>query len=176
MATTYTLISSNVLTSSAASVTFSSIPATYTDLVLRISARSNAGGSYNLFKITYNSVSTSYSDTLLYKDGTNATPQSQRASSTTFYSNAGTGLPFNDSGSTANTFGSTEIYIPSYTASQNKPASVFSVQEDNSTTQYMAVDASLWSNTAAITSIIIAQNGGSFVSGSSFYLYGISNA
>ena len=170
------LISSQTLGSSAASVTFSSIPSGYIDLVLRISARSNAGGSYNLFKITYNSVSTSYSDTLLYKDGTNTTPQSQRASSTTFYSNAGTGLPFNDSGSTANTFGSTEIYIPSYTASQNKPASVFSVQEDNSTTQYMAVDASLWSNTAAITSIGIAQNGGSFVSGSSFYLYGIKNS
>lgn len=173
---TYTLISSNVLSSSAASVTFSSIPATYTDLVLRISARSNTGGSYNFFKITYNSISTSYSDTLLYKDGTNTTPQSQRGSSAAWYSYAGTGLPFNDSGSTADTFGSAEIYIPSYIAGQNKPASVFSVQENNSTTQYMAVDASLWSNTAAITSIGIAQNGGSFVSGSSFYLYGISNA
>jgi len=39
MPSTYTLISSNVLGSSAASVTFSAIPSTYTDLVLRISAR-----------------------------------------------------------------------------------------------------------------------------------------
>ena len=42
---TYTLISSNVLSSSAASVTFSSIASTYTDLVLRVSARDDRAGS-----------------------------------------------------------------------------------------------------------------------------------
>ena len=41
MATTYTLITSQTLASSAASVTFSSIPSTYTDLVLRVSARTD---------------------------------------------------------------------------------------------------------------------------------------
>ena len=167
------LISSQTLGSTTASVTFSSIPSGYADLALRISARANGGSSYTYCKITYNSTGSSYSDTLLYKDGTNTTPQSQRASSQTFYSAAGTGLPFNDSTSTSNTFGSMEIYIPSYTASQNKPASVFAVQEDNSTTQFMAVDASLWSNTAAITSITLTPGSGSFVSGSSFYLYGL---
>ena len=172
------LISSQTLGSAAASVTFSSIPATYTDLVVRISARSsNTGGSgYSYMQITYNGTTSGYSDTLLYKDGTNATPQSQRASSTTFYSNAGTGLPFPDAGATVSTFGSTEIYIPSYTVSQNKPASVFAVQENNSTTQFMAVDASLWSNTAAITSITITAGNPNFVSGSSFYLYGLKNS
>ena len=42
MPSTYTLISSNVLASSAASVTFSAIPSTYTDLVVRASIRSDA--------------------------------------------------------------------------------------------------------------------------------------
>lgn len=176
MATTYTLINSNVLTTTAASVTFSAIPSTYTDLVLRISARSNANTMSTYHLVTYNSSSSGYSDILLYKDGTNATPQSQKGTAGAWYSYAGVGLPFSADQSTANTFGSTEIYIPSYTTSQYKSASVFSVQETNSTTQYMAVDASLWSNTAAITSITITCGDPNYVSGSSFYLYGISNA
>ena len=176
MATTYTLISSNVLSSPAASVTFSSIPATYTDLVLRISAR-GSGNSVNIYHlVTYNGSATGYSDTLLYKDGTNVTPQSQRGTGGAWYSYAGIGLPLPASQSTASTFDSTEIYIPSYTASQYKPASVFGVQETNSTTQYMAIDASLWSNTSAITSITITCGDQNYVSDSSFYLYGISNA
>jgi hypothetical protein len=40
MANTYTLIASNTLGASAASVTFSAIPSTYTDLVVRYSAAS----------------------------------------------------------------------------------------------------------------------------------------
>jgi hypothetical protein len=173
---TYTLISSNVLSSSAASVTFSAIPSTYTDLVLRLSARSSANTVASYHLVTYNGSSTSYSDTLLYKDGTNATPQSQRGTGGAWYSYAGVGLPISADQSTANTFSSDEIYIPSYTASQYKPASVFGTQENNSTAQKMAVDASLWSNTAAITSITLTCGDPSYVSGSSFYLYGISNA
>jgi hypothetical protein len=174
---TYTLISSNVLASSAASVTFSAIPATYTDLVLRISARTSANpGGYSYLQVTYNGTASGYSDTLLYKDGTNATPLSQRASgSNSFWSSAGTGLPFSTAANTSNAFGSAEIYIPSYTASQYKPASAFSVQEDNSTAQYMVVDASLSTNTSAITSVTITAGDPNFVATSSFYLYGISN-
>ena len=59
-ANTYTLISSNVLGSSAASVTFSSIPATYTDLVLRVSARTDADDTS---LITFNGTTTGYSKT-----------------------------------------------------------------------------------------------------------------
>jgi hypothetical protein len=44
MANTYTLIESQVLGSSAASVTFSAIPATYTDLVLKFSSRNDDTG------------------------------------------------------------------------------------------------------------------------------------
>jgi len=174
---TYTLISSNVLSSSAASVTFSAIPATYTDLVLKVSARSSVNvGGYSYLKVTYNGTASGYSDTLLYKDGSNATPQSQKASSQAFWSASGTGLPFSDAATTSNTFGSAEIYIPSYTANQYKPASAFSVQENNSTAQYMALDASLSTDTSAITSVTITAGDPNFVSTSSFYLYGISNA
>lgn len=166
MPSTYTLISSNVLSSSAASVTFSAIPATYTDLVLRISARGDNAGNANL-AISYNGATTSFSYTRLTGDG--STAASFRST------NNFVGL-VDSAANTANTFGSAEIYIPSYAATQNKPASIFVAQEDNSSTATIAAIANLRSNTAAITSITIAEySANNWVSGSSFYLYGIKN-
>ena len=172
MATTYTLINSNVLSSSAASVTFSSIPATYTDLVLRISSRNDWAATQTSLKLTINGSSSSvYSFTRLY--GTGSAAGSSRSSGNTssfiYYVNADT--------STSNTFSSTEIYIPSYTASQNKPISVFSSQENNTTAAFLGVSANLFAGTTAISSLSLTENNGSnFMIGSSFYLYGISNA
>ena len=173
MPATYTLISSNVLTTSAASVTFSAIPATYTDLVLRISARKDGGG--NTFKVQFNSdTATNYSNTVL--TGNSSAASSTRNTSQVYVRVFGA----NESTFTANSFGSSEVYIPSYTVSQNKPIGNFGVSENNSAAAdaaFINATAGLWQNTAAITSIVITDPAaGNFVSGSSFYLYGISNA
>jgi hypothetical protein len=168
MPSTYTLISSNVLSSSAASVTFSAIPSTYTDLVLRVSARAD---DTSRFKITFNSdTSSSYSDTYIGSDG--ATPFSSRDQDTFIWGY----YAINIQSATANTFSNAELYIPSYTASQNKPLSLDARSENNGTTAYMAGLAGLWRNTAAITSVTLAAYSGNIVSGSSFYLYGIKNS
>lgn len=176
MATTYTLISSNVLTGSAASVTFSSIPSTYTDLVLRVSMRTDeAGQPNNDALLTFNgSTATNYSLTTVY--GYSTTSGSQRLST-----QANIARNWVDAaGATSNTFASGEIYIPSYTVSQNKPISGIFVTENNASTASSAViaaNAGLWSQTATISSITItAQATTNFVSGSSFYLYGISKS
>jgi hypothetical protein len=175
MATTYTLIDSEVLSSSAASVALNSIPSTFTDLVVRISGRSSNSGSINEnITMTYNNSSGSYSVTWL-RGEVAGFPASGRQTNVSINSFAG-----NVSGSTAtaNTFGSTEIYIPSYTVSQNRPSSHFSVSESNDVnapTIYAA--AGLRSNTTAVSSIEFTLGGGaSYAIGSSFYLYGISNA
>ena len=77
---------------------------------------------------------------------------------------------------TNNTFANFEIYIPSYTAIQNKPSSAFGVAENNATSPiFIQVSAGLRSVTDAITSISLVPSG-NFVSGSSFYLYGIKNS
>jgi hypothetical protein len=166
---TYTLIDSEVLASSQASVTFSSIPATYTDLVLRISAR---GGGTNTINLTFNGVTTStYSVTRLTGNGSSAA--SAAGSSLTAISVRGT---TNNNAYTSSTFSNAEIYIPSYTASQNKPVSSFGVNENNATSSFLSVDAGLSSNTAAITSITLTTGDTTFDTDSSFYLYGISNA
>ena len=171
MATTYTLISSNVLSSSAASVTFSSIPATYTDLVLRISARSDNASVNDGLNMTFNGVGgTSYSRVMLRGNGTDAT--SVIASSTSSFQSVPNGIVGNIA--TSNTFGSIEIYVPSYLVSQNKPISYFGAGEENATTAFMGVYAGLFSNTSAVSSIICSPiNGTNFLSTSSFYLYGI---
>lgn len=170
MANTYTLISAQTLASSAASVTFSSIPATYTDLVLRVSARTDQSGVSVSTIVTINGdTATNYSRIILQGNGSAASSSSSSSAANTRILTQGTTA-------TASTFGNTEIYIPSYTVSQNKPFSSFVVTETNATATDMLAQAHLWRNTAAITSIVFSLSAGNFVSGSSFYLYGIKNS
>ena len=172
MPTTYTLINSSVLSSSALSVTFSSIPSTYTDLVLRISARMDASGSFaSYYGIFVNSLTSGFSFTYLQGNGT--TVSSARSTLDSIYPNVAP----NTSGNTANIFTNDEIYIPNYTDAINKPISAHYVGENNTTAAYTGVIANLMSNTAAITSLRIDPDGitQNFVAGSSFYLYGIKN-
>ena len=172
MPSTYTLISSNVLASSAASVTFSAIPSTYTDLVLRASTRLTDAFDFWDIRLKFNAdVASNYSITALRGSGTTAT-SARQTSATYFYGYDGT----QGTATTSNTFTSTEIYLPNYLASTNKPASYISAIETNATASQMAAGAHLWRNTAAITAIEISTGGYNFVSGSSFYLYGIKNS
>lgn len=170
MANTYVLIASNTLSSSAASVTFSSIPSTYTDLVLRYSIRTDfAGLNIAQARVTFNGTTSGYSRTILNGDG--AAASSGRATSQANFEPE-EGSP--SASNTANTFGTTEIYIPNYLVSANKAYGSFAVGENNTTTPvYLSARAALWQNTSAITSITLTANTGNFVSGCAFFLYGI---
>ena len=173
MANTYTLINSTSLSTTTASVTFSAIPATYDDLVLSVSSR-NASTSTIIGAATFKfngSTGSLYSITKLIGDG-RAASSSRRSSITSdeFY------YPGSNASMSSNTFGSVEIYIPSYRASQNKPFSTFGVVENNSATAGNSeIDAwaNLYRDTAAISSLSISGN---FASGSTFWLYGIKNS
>jgi hypothetical protein len=173
MATTYTLISSNVLTSSATSVTFSSIPQTYTDLVVRMSIRKDTSNS-TVF-VRFNGVTTSSYD---YNDIQGTGSVTGVAQSIYSYSQ----LPGGNNMDTdlASTFSNTEMYIPSYTSSARKQISSNVARENNTTTSAgnnvggvagQAVDV-----TSGITSILISTISANWVAGSSFYLYGIKNS
>lgn len=173
MATTYTLISSNVLTGSAASVTFSSIPSTYTDLVLRCSTRVDGATAASNGGFYFNGTQgTSYSFTALRGNGSGGS--SSRLSSGAYI------RPSVSAGTTAtsNTFSSWEIYIPNYTGTTQKPTGGFGVGENDASAATMDAVAGLANITSAITSITFYDVGFgyNFVSGSSFYLYGIKNS
>ena len=164
------LILSNTLTTSAASVTFSSIPGTYTDLVLRGSARGDTASVGLQIRTRLNGLTTSvYSYTMV--QGTGSAAQSGRISSATSLTEAW----FPGSSATSNTFSNWELYIPNYAGSTNKPISSFSTMENNATESYISAAAYLLSSTAAITEINIQRGSGNFVSGSSFFLYGLYN-
>ena len=169
MPATYTLIASNTLSSSAASVTFSAIPGTYTDLILRWSARHTGATTSPLsVRVTFNGATTNYSDTNLLGESTGA---SSGRNTGLAYFNFNGGMVAG--GATSNTFSNTEIYIPSYASANNKPVNYETGCENNSTLALNGAIAGLWSNTAAITSIGLSTN---FASGSSFFLYGIKNS
>jgi hypothetical protein len=175
MANTYTLIQAQTLGSSAASVTFSAIPATYTDLKLVGSTRStrNAGSTSNIY-LQVNSITTSvYS----FKQvaGTGSVTDNNQGSSV---APTAASLGFtSQSTDTASTFGSFEFYIPNYAGSNNKSLSADAVQENNATGAYASLTAWLLANTAAITSLTLTTTATfSFAQYSSFYLYGIKNS
>ena len=69
-----------------------------------------------------------------------------------------------------------ELYLPNYLVSANKPFSYISAQENNATTAYIYANASLWSNTAAVTSLTLTSAAGNIDTGSSFYLYGLKSS
>lgn len=179
MATTYTLISSNVLASNAASVTFSSIPSTYTDLKVVWSARTSNAGNFDGLQVSFNGTSSVYSSIILIgKYANNTVTSTVYASENPMWSNGN--IMIDSATNTASTFGSGELYLPNYTSSANKPASAISVCETNSTsslTGFITDVANLIRITSAITSMTFTSaNAANFVTGSSFYLYGIKSS
>jgi hypothetical protein len=167
MANTYTLIASNTVGSGGvASVTFSSIPATYTDLVVKISGRNTSSGDW--FNLNFNGSTANFTGKQLFGTGGAAYSYS-KTDGTEAYVN-------NNSSTTASTFSNSEIYIPNYAGSTNKSFSIDSVTENNGATAYAVLYAGLWSQTAAITSLTFAPNSNTLAQYSSFYLYGIKNS
>jgi hypothetical protein len=165
------LIASQTLGTTTSSVTFSAIPGTFKDLILKVSTRISVGATDWPMSLRFNGdTASNYSNTNMYWSGPSAARFSNQTSATRILGSTG-------NTATANTFGSIEIYIPSYTASQNKPFGSFGAPETNATSfdDGTQAYAGLWRNTAAITSILISQDGSGFVSGSSFYLYGLAN-
>jgi len=164
---TYTLIQKTTLNASAASITFSSIPQTFTDLVIKVSARTDeAAANWSQSNITFNSSSTSYTNRYLL--GTGSAASSGSAGTAYVYGGRGTGA-----GATASTFGNSEVYIPNYTSANYKSVSTDEVTENNATAGLAFMNAGLWSNTAAITSLTITAQGCNFVQYTEATLYGV---
>jgi hypothetical protein len=172
MPATYTLIASNTLSSAAASVTFSSIPGTYTDLVLRASARNSAAVNNAVLGLRINGLSTTIYSTVFLQGTGSAASSSLNSTQTEINGNN-----FQGTLTTSDTFTSIEFYIPNYAGSNNKPISGISHGENNATAALTKASANLIRSTAAITSIELFDTGAAnFVSGSSFFLYGIKNS
>jgi hypothetical protein len=162
----YVLIERVELNASAASISFANIPQSgYTDLKIVASARSDRADTSDNAIISFNGLTTNLSYRYVQGNGASATSSS-----------GSTGYVGSIDGSTAtsSTFGNAEYYIPNYTSSNYKSISSDAVDETNATNAYATLTASLWSSTAAITSINLKpQVGSNFLANSTFSLYGI---
>lgn len=168
---TMVLISSQTITTTTASVTFSSIPNTYTDLkVLCTSRLDNLSGNYG---IRFNG-DTGANYNWRYLAGQGASVSSGLLSNNT----EGVFGQCDGTAETSNTFSISELYIPNYASSNQKSFLADGIRENNATTAVQIFDAGLWTGTAAITSMTIRPyaGNGNFVQYSSFYLYGIKNS
>jgi hypothetical protein len=173
MPVTYKLISTiTVSTATQAAIEFTSIPATFDDLVVFSSLRSNrtpsTDGSHIAFTFN-NNTSTVYSYKQIRGNGAAASSYGESsANQLNFYASA------NSAADIASTFSNNSFYIPNYAGSTNKSMSADSVYENNGTTAYQHLFAALWASSAAITSIKLAEAfGNSWVQYSSASLYGI---
>jgi hypothetical protein len=168
---TYTLIASSTLGSGAATVTFSSIPGTYTDLILvcKLLASSTANNSDGLRFQLNGDTATNYSATWLTNSTT--TPVSSRESSATRGRFGNVSQTTNDVGTAIGQFldyANTTTYKTMLGRSGN-------LNSNGDSNVFAAV--SMWRSTAAVTQIVLSQSSNAnFVTGSNFKLYGIEAA
>jgi len=163
MPSTYEPIATTTLGSTASGITFSSIPATYTDLRLVISLIPAAGTRANL---QFNGdTGTNYSRTLVYADGSSAlTIQTANASF----------ISPNTSDITGVSLWTYDIF--SYAGSTNKTA-LSTVSADANGSGWVNRGVHLWRSTSAINSIYVYfATANTFAAGTTATLYGIKNA
>ncbi len=165
MPATYEPISTQTLGSAQASVTFSSIPATYTDLVLVYEA-GNSGNIYDGTFARFNSdTGSNYSWTYLLGNGSSAI--SGRESSVTRTGAGASGASRGMSTIQLMNYANTTTYKTILTRRSVTDASGYS----------LGAEVGLWRSTAAISTVLLfVQSGTNFDVGSTFTLYGIKAA
>jgi hypothetical protein len=157
---TYTPIATTTLGSAAATVTFSSIPGTYTDLIL-VADTVNASGADN-FLLNFNSdTGSNYSVTRLNGNGTSAS------------SSRGTNQTILQCGEVYSTRSTTIVQILNYS---NSTTYKTTLTRQNNAGAGVNANVNLWRSTAAITTILISTSSYNFSAGSQFTLYGIQAA
>jgi len=177
MANTYKQIGSTVTVGSggAVNIEFTSIPATFTDLVIFTSLRSSrtpsTDGTHIAFTVNNNNGNI-YSFRHIRGTGSATSSYSESLqTSINLYSQG------NSSANTTNTFSNNFIYIPNYSSSNNKSISVDSVYENNATESGHHLLAGSIVLTSAITSIKLAEaSGNNWVEYTTASLYGIKSS
>lgn len=169
MASTYTPIATTTLSSAASSITFSSIPSTYTDLRLVVYVRQDNNAANDSLRFRFNSdTGTNYSRTNLTGDGTTAASTRQ----------------------TNNDEIDTVAYVPGTSAAAGLFAvSTTDILNYSNTTTYKtclirtsnatagtAATVGLWRSTAAINTIFMRVSGFNMTAGTIATLYGIKAA
>jgi hypothetical protein len=161
-------IAQQTLGSAAATVTFSSIPATYKNLKLVVNARSSSANVSAVMQFN-GDTATNYDWQQLY--GSASTPGTTGA----FGVNSIILSNISGTGATAGAAGSLECTIPDYAGTTFwKNAMTVGGYQFSSSALFALNNAGTWHSTAAINSILLQiGGGGNFLAGSTFTLYGM---
>lgn len=155
---TYALIASATPTGTT-TVTFSSIPGTYTDLVLVLNTLSASGGNTHM---RFNGDSSSlYSETRMFGNGTSATSSRDQNTSLHYIAEA-------NANSTTPSTGI--VHIMDYA---NTTTFKSSVGRGGNPSNQLNAKAYLYRSTNAITSIVVTQDTANYTAGTTIKLYGI---
>lgn len=150
----------------ASSIEFTNIPQDGTDLVVKLSTRSNNTENLSIFRVNGgDSGLGKYTGIELTGNGSSASSTSR---ANLFY------LYHSDSGDTANTFSSIDIYISNYASTtQNKSISVDDVSENNGTAATQMILAGSYNENTAITGVEFPHANDVWVEGTTASLYKI---
>jgi len=148
----------------ATSIQFTSIPQTYTDLVVLVSVRS--GSSNDVLFLRINGSTAATNSKILEGNGSTA---SANSSTTNTFVRFGTIT----SAASSNSFSNGAAYLPNYTGAATKTVSIDYVSENNGTTAYQTLVGGSFPITDAITSLLVSNTGSSIAQHSTAYLYGI---
>jgi hypothetical protein len=159
---TYKLITSYTSTGENI-ITLNSIPQTYTDLVIKFSARGSANNQYDLIRVYINGTS----------DNAGAAVHMGYATYSATY-NFMNAAYTSDNASTANVFGPIEYYLSNYRVASVQKSFLFNGGAEgqvSSIQNYMGGIIS--TQTGAITSLSFDGEYGTFLNNTTIYLYGI---
>lgn len=160
---TYEPIATTTLSVAAATINFSSISASYTDLRLVLVETGSTAADCNL---RFNSLTTTYSGTFLEGTGT---------ATASFSDNSAAQLRWDRLGSSTTVPSIKTADIFSYAGSTYKTVLMTSSADRNGSGD-ITVAVGVWRNTAAITSVNILRGSGNFSIGTTATLYGILRA
>ena len=167
MPATYEPISTQTLASGSTSISFSSITSSYTDLVLVCNVFGTA--NYSGFIRFNGDTGSNYSTTMMQGNGSTAT--SSRASSQTSINVLSKNIGFDTTYPTNGI-----INIQNYSNSTTYKTVLSRTNVVRASAGETAAYVGLWRNNAAITSLTIISDGGTYETGSVFTLYGIKAA
>lgn len=172
MANTYVAIASVTVGSGGSStIDFTSIPQTYTDLLLKLSLRSTAAGTHGgAAQMIFNNSTAQNYNFMFFRGSGISTPGT----------GTNTGVAFirvtnnhPTAGNISSTFSNSEVYIPNYTSSNAKVTSEETVGENDTSESYTQFTAGTWTLTNAINRITLTSEATNFAQYSTATLYGI---
>jgi hypothetical protein len=157
---TYVSLATITLGSTEADIVFSSIPATYRDLVLVVNGRTTDGTIGNFFVRFNSDTGSNYS--WVRAGGIPAGPFSDTASTTAW--SLGVGRSGDQNGNAI-------LNIMDYSATDKHKTGIW--RDNFAGTEYAGMRAGRWANTSAITTITITAQTGSLNSTTTLSLFGI---